>query len=439
MVSNKLSPEAAFLQCERLFRQALTQLQNHDHFSSLTVKRCWVAHSGGLDSQVLLHLAARCLSKEQLGVIHINHALQSDADHWQRFSQQQAERLDLEFYTQKLQLTQQSEEAARQGRYTVFEEKLGEAECLLMGHHADDQAETLLFRQLRGTGLQGITGIPVTRALGRGHLLRPLLSIPQSTLQKAAVYLGLEHIEDPSNATDVYDRNFLRNRVLPVLKQRWPYLIERFTDNARRFEQTQLLLNEYLHDDLSQVLSSPDQLSLSAYAALSKQRQKAVLRYWLQTRVNIALNERQIEEIENSVIAAGADALPEYVLPDCSIRRYQAHLYLVATTAAPLNDVLIQRDGRYDLADGLLDVVGLPTGTSLRVQRRQGGERCLPVGQSQHRQVKKLLQDRRVLPWHRANWPLLYRDDELAVVPGVCICIEQFAEISDFSVLWQPF
>lgn len=439
MVSNKLNPESALLECERLLQQALAQFQTT--YATAPIKRWWIAHSGGLDSQLLLHLAARYLPAQQLGVIHINHALQADADQWQLFSQQQAQGLGVEFYTQTLQLSRRSEDAARQGRYTCFEAKLDEHECLLLGHHADDQAETMLFRQLRGTGLQGITGMPLARKLGQGYLFRPLLSVPKETLQQALSYLDVEFIDDPSNASDQYDRNYLRNQVLPLLKQRWPHAIARFLDNAQRLQQAQMLLDEYLQDDLAQVLTRPDQLNLRAYAKLSSLRQSAVLRYWLQTSVNQTLNQRQLDEIVSSVIGASNDAMPEYALLSCRIKRYQASLYLVASSssAEAIERCCISSDGEYDLGDGCLTISGLAAGVTLKLQRRQGGERCVPLGGSQYRQVKKLLQEQGLLPWYRERWPLLYRDDNLVIVPGVCVCAEEFTEISGFSVIWQPF
>src|SRR5690606_28097792 len=114
------------------------------------------------------------------------------------------------------------ERAAREARYQAFGQALGEGEVLLVAQHQDDQAETLLFRLVRGAGLSGLGAMLAYRALGQGTLVRPLLAIGRAELETYAREHQLEWIEDPSNASLEYSRNYLRHQVMPVLKQRWP-------------------------------------------------------------------------------------------------------------------------------------------------------------------------------------------------------------------------
>ncbi|MGH8352506.1 MAG: tRNA lysidine(34) synthetase TilS, partial [Pseudomonas sp.] len=139
-----------------------------------------VAFSGGLDSTVLLHLLVRLAEREALpalSAIHIQHGLQAAAAAWPEHCRQVCTALGVPLRVCHVQVAPGSslERAAREARYAAFAESLGAGELLLTAQHRDDQAETLLFRLLRGAGVRGLAGMPRSRPLGRGQLLRPLL------------------------------------------------------------------------------------------------------------------------------------------------------------------------------------------------------------------------------------------------------------------------
>lgn len=187
-----------------------------------------------MDSVVLLHGLAQ-LRKAQvaqgagfnLTALHVNHGLHPDAGDWQRHCASTCAALAVPLKIQtlapgQLQATGGSlEAAARNARYEFFTAQLPAGAVLVLAHHADDQAETILLRMLQGRGL---LPMPVTRALGQGVLWRPLLSLSRSVLADYASARGLEWLEDPSNMDEQMDRNYLRQRVLPDLRARWPDL-----------------------------------------------------------------------------------------------------------------------------------------------------------------------------------------------------------------------
>ena len=134
-----------------------------------TAPRWLVAFSGGLDSTVLLHLLARLSARERLpaiSAIHVHHGLQSAADAWPAHCREICERLGITLQVAQVKVAPgpSLERAAREARYAVFSEHLNPAEVLLTAQHRDDQAETLLFRLLRGAGVRGLAGMPATRA-----------------------------------------------------------------------------------------------------------------------------------------------------------------------------------------------------------------------------------------------------------------------------------
>jgi tRNA(Ile)-lysidine synthase len=142
------------------------------------------------------------------------------------------------------------ERAARDARYQAFSDVVGAGEVLLIGQHRDDQAETLLFRLLRGAGVQGLAAMPMQRALASGHLLRPLLGSSRAQLQAYAEEHQLTWVEDPSNADPRFSRNYLRHRVFPRLTERWPQAVASLARAAEHLSEAQGLLDELACLDL---------------------------------------------------------------------------------------------------------------------------------------------------------------------------------------------
>jgi tRNA(Ile)-lysidine synthetase-like protein len=190
--------------------------------------RLYVGFSGGLDSTVLLHALVHARAKHWRGrtvALHANHGLHASAQDWQRHCDACCRGLDVPLRSSELAievLGAGTEAAARTARYAWFDQHLEHGDLLLLAHHQDDQAETLLLRLLRGAGPEGLAGMPAQRDIGAGRLLRPLLSLPRQVLEDYARLHALEWVEDPSNASSDYDRNFLRREVLPLLEKRWP-------------------------------------------------------------------------------------------------------------------------------------------------------------------------------------------------------------------------
>lgn len=437
MVRRNLATESAISQCERIFNALIDSF-----LKKYNVKRWLVSHSGGLDSQVLLHLISRYPANRPIVVVHVNHNLQEQADEWAKFSAQQAQLLGVKSEILEVQPLSRSEEGARDARYHAFHTFMLEGDCLLQGHHSDDQAETVLFRMLRGTGLKGMLGIPEVRQLSKGWVLRPLLKLNRQQLQHVAEEVGLEFVVDPSNAKDEYDRNFLRLHVMPLLKQRWPEFTQRWQMNLEQFSVAQQLLDDYLKADLEQCTPFSERLSISAWLELPPLRRREVLRFWVSSVVGVALNEKQLTHIIKDVIFAKDDAMPVFKRKGVDIRRFNGSLYLLAELRAGIEGVPLQLDGVQNLGDGMLTVNGVLSKAlwaEAVVKRRKGGEVCRPIGRKGSVSVKKLLQEASVEPWNRSQWPLIFVGEKLAAIPGICLCEGFEAEKTGNSLLWRPF
>lgn len=414
----------------RALELAVTQIH-----SRLPAGACvWVAYSGGLDSSVLAHgLSARLPS---VRLVHINHQLSPLAGQWQSHCERTARHWGLTLETVAVDVSPDGggvEEAARQARFRAFASVLGPGDILLTAHHADDQAETLLFRAVRGSGLTGLSGVPPERSLtlengGEALLLRPLLPVPRSQILAYARGQGLEWVEDDSNSDTRFDRNFLRTHCLPVLEDRWPGAGERMALSAGLLRQSLEVLERYLAVDLARCKPRDERLgsslSITALKALAGDLQPLILRQWIAGLAMVPPGPVQLGELFK-ILDADEDTQPAVDWGDgdrgCSIRRYRQRLYALPRRSVPEPQELSwDLQSPLPLADGSQLLArpadtGLPPG-QYRVRFRQGGERCQPEDRARSQTLKKLLQEYALEPWLRDRVPLVYRDSELVAV-----------------------
>ncbi|GGC08012.1 tRNA(Ile)-lysidine synthase [Marinobacterium zhoushanense] len=407
------------------------------------IRRWVIAFSGGVDSRVLLELCARLLPAERLLALHVDHQVQASSGQWAAQCGAICAGLGVPFQTLAVNPSSPSEADLRDARYAAFLSVLREGDCLLLAQHADDQAETLLLRLLRGAGVRGLAAMPRQRALGPALLLRPLLDQPRERLEQWARSQQLEWVEDPSNADEGYDRNWLRLNLLPQLRARWPRLHQRVTTTTAQLAEAYALLDEVAAADLAQFQRGAECLVLEGLGSLSEARTRNLLRYWVHRISGHWLSYDELRHLQLQVIAAGEDRTPELQLGNYWLRRYRQRLYLLPAPPDPQPPFdLVVEPRHWALAQGRLsfesgDAPGIAVGTHLSLVYRQGGERLRPLGRGGSVGLKQLLQEAGVPPWWRADWPLLCRDGEIVAVPGICLCEGAVSE-SGLTPQWQP-
>ncbi|MDQ2075400.1 tRNA lysidine(34) synthetase TilS [Marinimicrobium sp. ABcell2] len=429
---------------------AFTPEQLRSQLASLAPSsRLWLAFSGGLDSTVLLHSLVSLDLPQPLTALHINHQLSPNACAWERHCEQECKRLGVPLHIEKVNVQSTGrgiEDAAREARYAVFSRYLGENDWLLTGHHADDQAETLLYRLMRGTGPRGLAAMARQRSLGAGTLWRPLLNVNRSELEDYARAQGLSWVEDESNADLNYDRNYLRHKVLPVLAQRWPGFAERWQQTAELCAHNETLLEELASLDLTAAQPRSEwagwSLALGTVQELSLPRRLNVVRFWLQGLGLPALGRKPLRDIAEQLLQEGERPSAEFSWGQWTLRRFQQRLYLlnredlpsprIDLDAIPLSlpheencHLPLPGGGELRLdwqpaqaGSGLLKA-NLP---ALQVRWRQGGERCRPYYRGHSQTLKNLLQEVGLPPWWRAPLPLLYSGEQLVAVGDLWVC-----------------
>ncbi|PMX01604.1 tRNA lysidine(34) synthetase TilS [Pseudomonas sp. FW215-R2] len=409
-----------------------------------------IAYSGGLDSTVLLHLLAGLAKTESLpalGAIHVHHGLQAAADAWPAHCQVVCDGLAVSLQVVRVQVQPGAslERAARDARYAAFSAAIQANDVLLTGQHRDDQAETLLFRLLRGAGVRGLSGMPAQRALGQGSLVRPLLDVTRAELEVYARDHGLHWVEDPSNQDRQFSRNYLRHQVMPLLTGRWPQAHASMARSTAHLREAQGLLDELAQIDLAQATLSDDfewlglpSLAFAAIAGLSDARQRNALSHWLEPLTRLPDTDHWSGWLD--LRDAGNDASPVWRLADGELHRSTGRLWWLS--GQWLRAPVVSGDWHdpslaLRLPDnGRVMFSGQTPAGPLRIHYRLGGE-VMHLADRGHRDLKRLLNERAVPGFVRGRLPLLFRGEELLAVanlPGLDGNVQE-----GWQLHWVPF
>mgnify|MGYP003592097362 FL=1 len=400
-----------------------------------------VGFSGGLDSTVLLHAlaAAPAIRAAGLRAVHVHHGLHANADAWAAHCNAVCAELGVELAVHRVRVDRDGgdgpEAAARAARREAFARELRPGERLALAHHLDDQAETVLLRLLRASGSGGLAAMREQRAFAQGSLWRPLLQVPRARLLAYAQAHGLRWIEDPSNTDENLDRNFLRQRVLPLLRERWPSGSEALARSATLLAEEAAALQEEASRRLAMAQTiDPQVLQVHALLGESTTWRSRVLRLWIEDLGFPPLPGAAIATIETELLLAAADAQAEYRWAGHVIRRWRDLLHAEAQSPALASQWTCEWNGaellRLPTGDRL-ELLNASDGTpvlspddapAFRVASRQGGERIVLPGRDHSHSLKHVLQDLGVPPWLRRRLPLLFaQDGELLAAADLAI------------------
>ncbi len=412
----------------------------------LDAPRWHLGFSGGLDSTVLLHLLVSLRKQRALPMltaVHVQHGLQPAAQAWPAHCQAmcQAWQIPLQVVSVQVNRVGNLEAAARAARYGAFQTIVHPDELLLTAQHADDQAETLLFRLLRGAGVKGLAGMPSERVFGSGWLVRPLLEVRRQELVDYANAAGLRWIEDPSNSDLSFSRNYLRQQVMPALQARWPQMQANFCRAAEHMQDSQQLLDELAQLDLQTVCDAPQfawlglpELNLMALRGLTASRQRNLLRYWLADFTQAPDTRHWLgwEQLRD----AASDAEPRWQLAQGELRRAGQRLYfLPAGWVQSFQPQVLSwsRSERLDLpGNGWVRLMSGAQTARLSIRYRQGGER-LYIPKRGQRDLKRLLNEVGIPAFVRNRLPLLYVNDQLVAVANIF-----HYSVQGYALSWEP-
>ncbi len=385
-----------------------------------------VGFSGGLDSTVLLHALATLpgFERQRLRAVHVDHGLHRDSADWSQRCTELASGLGVPMQTLRVQVDGIAEYgpegAARRARYAAFSSTLQSDDLLLTAHHADDQAETLLLRALRSAGLEGLAAMRPLRALGPAWLGRPLLDTPRSSIADYAQRHSLNWIEDPSNADERLDRNFLRHRVFPLLESRWPQARRALADSARHLRGASAAASAELDRRVATAIGeSARQLRIPQLLGFADDETATLIRHWLMQCALPPPPPRVLDDLLTQLARAQVDRNLLVRWPGGEVRRYRDRLF-----AMPPQSPVAQWADRdwdvpeaFDFGDGrVLRVTGEAPPRRLQVRARRGGESLVVADNRPRRELRLLFQEHGIPPWQRERQPYVYDGATLVAV-----------------------
>jgi tRNA(Ile)-lysidine synthase len=377
-----------------------------------TPRKYWVGFSGGADSTALLQSLHECREQlaAELHAIHFHHGLQKEANAWQEHCREFCDERNIPYRAERLEIDSSGgtslEEESRNCRYRAVARILGSDEMYLTAHHAEDQAETLFLNLLRGSGVEGIAGIPALRNLDHGWVARPLLEQRRRDLVEYLERRSISWLADPSNEDTAFDRNFLRHELFPIIEKRWAGLVPRLVRTARNARSTVNAMATFIENQSGELINDRLKMSLHKLLALEPEMQNLILRQWLR-RHEVPM-------------------LPE------------SRPYL-ACPQKPWS-----RDMQLELGpdSGKLLLLGepaeLPQGWIVRARQPEDRIRLRPDGPS--RKIKHFFQTTAIPPWLRSAIPVLEWDGE-AVALGDWILghrLQLWLVENGVDWIWQP-
>lgn len=431
--------------------------------------RYLVAFSGGLDSMCLLDALLKSEPAFEVIAIHVHHGLSPNADAWSQHCAAVCQQAGIGFIEEKVSVINSGkgvEDAAREARYKAFAQHIESGDHLLMAHHADDQAETLLLRLLRGTGAKGLEGMAQQRVFAEGIIWRPLLTFSRASLEIYAIQRALRWVEDESNTDSRYDRNFLRNNIFPLLNQRWPDFALRWQQTALQVAETNQLADLAIEQLFPLLEPRSEKAGTSINVEILQQyslaERNALLRHWSELHGFDAPGTQPLAILNQHLQQAMPDHNFELCWGGAVLKRFQQRLYLYSSCAWQTiqgTDKCEAEDNHRVISLATCQQVSVFAGMQLcfeavkvasgdaclsahyqniHIVRRQGGERSHPHYRAHSQTLKKLLQASDMEPWWRDQIPLVRAEDGQLLAVGD-LWVEKSAMAAAGEPGWRIF
>lgn len=377
-----------------------------------------LAISGGVDSVVLADL----LHTHQFNwaMAHCNFSLRSkDADEDEQFVLELSKKYSVKCFSIKFDTLQYAEKhglsiqiAARELRYKWFNElmKTHSFNYLLTAHHLDDNIETVLLNQIRGTSIKGLAGIP----LKQNNIVRPLLNFTKEEILNYAHTRNLKYREDISNTKDKYQRNFIRLNIIPLIKQLQPQLYSVFQNNIQNFNESKKFTDDMICSVINPlIMSEKDSIKISLEKLYNLPHLHFVLQHYLS---QFGFNSEQIKDIAHSKKSVGK----RYNSSDCVLvfdreymiiaKHYKLRQEYIAHNLQELNLYsnkfyfeIINNDKHINLKEKKISYINADSlQFPLKLRHRKDGDRFQLLGTNYEKKLSDIFIDKKV--------PLLMKD-----------------------------
>jgi tRNA(Ile)-lysidine synthase len=419
---------------------------------TLRGKRILLALSGGADSVALLHalIAARAKLHFEVVAAHLNHGLRgSESDRDEAFVRELCEQIGVELIVDRARglehRTGNLEARAREVRHAFLAREAARtgADYIALAHHADDQAETVLLRMLRGAG---VTGLGAMAEAGPGAVIRPLLSVRRSAIRDYLAHIAAAFVDDSTNASLAHERNRVRHHLIPLLERDYaPGLTEHLGELSAEMRQVDDLLDGLAERALRKCRDHDGVLDVVSFKALHAAVAAAAMRRYVAAIVGGLAGFERSHILALCALAGEGPPNGRIALPGgwFARRRYgklllvngEKHNNVAPTFDVPLaleGDTLIEAAGTifrsrlvprelvrmpHDTSQALFDSCRLKAGLSVRNFRP--GDRIAPLGLGGTRKVKDVFIEHKLPTEQRRRFPVVLLDDRVAWLPGL--------------------
>ena len=411
--------------------------------------RIGVACSGGPDSVALLSalLTIAPLRSYRLRVLHVNHGLRPESDQEQDMLQTLCQQWRVPLSVKKLQPPpglKGIEAWAREARYTFFQENLAVAplDYIATAHTQDDQAETVLFRLMRGSARRGVAGIPPVRD---NWLIRPFLHCSRREIDAYTKEKKLPYVTDPSNADLRFTRNKIRHVLLPFLEKEFsPQIRRHLASLAETTREEEDWLEALATNARPRIIGRDNSLSLPALGKEPVGLRPRILRQWVEGRVRglKAVHVRRVRELsegkiqgrvelpgQQAVVRQGTRLILQTQRPPVTERDYSyvlqagqnwrlASRWDLSVSAALEWQGDLSGARCADRWSAFFDCDLAGTADTCLVRNVRTGDRIRPFGMRGHRKIQDVLVDAKIPPALRPGFPVVEISGEIAWVPG---------------------
>ena len=393
-----------------------------------------VGVSGGVDSMVLAHTLIE-LKKNysiQLSFIYIDHQLNSASKQWGQFVQKFAKKNKVECFIESVSINHDLklgiEGAARKHRYQAFAKH--QKDVLVLAHHEDDQFETFILQLSRGSGLKGLSCMAELDSVRQ--IWRPLLNVSKANIISYQNKLQLGFINDDSNLNNKFDRNYIRNKVIPVIKKRFPMI----TMNANRsiqhiadhYNQQKDVIEKIYKNALTGMCS----LNGDFLKKLDDMSLAQLIRFWLGEHQILMPSTRVMNQIIKQVKGLNSESRIKIRIQEHTIQSYNQQLFLVADDQLNFTSVIWKKEDQIKLQDNHFVISQKITGegisknfiTNKQVlisKPRTMTEKIKVHAKQPSRDLKYLFQEHKIPAWERSNYPCVYIENRLVAVLNIGI------------------
>ena len=384
-----------------------------------------LAISGGIDSMLMLRIAMLIRNETSFSfrAIHINHNHSSNAKEMENHCIDICHQNNLDLTLKNIRLSKHKniENQLRNKRYESLFNDMSEDEALVLGHHENDQFETFLYRLFRGSSPRGLSVIKEISIRNNKVLCRPFLQVSKNIIIDTSKNLKLKFINDHTNNDLSYDRNYIRNKIIPTILDRWENIHNVMNHNIELQNNYSHIVNDYCEILYSSIIKK-NQLCIEMLLSYPNHLHSTFLRYWISKEIKYNLSKNEIYNLL-SILESKNNDYPKCILKnDMSIIRYNNFLHIVENK---VNKIIKQKtwDMKSDIGfgnceiklnklkkEGIFDNLSLKAPITLKSVT--GNEKIL-LNKTQYQELKKIFQNRSIPVWERDRFILFYSHDEL--------------------------